>query len=100
MELDGDGVGGGEGGGGGGAAVPLAAGAITDLQVVTRETAPRSCVVVDIVIVVCTVTHSCTCTNQSQQSLSARLGYHYYSPVTSVVILTEQHTDARNPGLL
>ena len=61
MELDSDGVGGGEGGGGGGAAVALAAGAITDLQVVTRETPIRqSCV--DTGIVVCTVTHSCTYT--------------------------------------
>ena len=53
MELDSDGVGGGEGGGGGGAAVALAAGAITDLQVVTRDTPTQSCVD--------TVTHSCTC---------------------------------------
>ena len=41
-ELDSDGVGGGEGGGGGGAAVVLDAGAITDLQVVTRETPVHS----------------------------------------------------------
>ena len=55
MKLDSDGVGGGEGGGGGGAAVALAAGAITDLQVVTRETPTQSCVV-------CTVTNSSTYT--------------------------------------
>ena len=53
MKLDSDGVGGGEGGGGGGAAVALGAGAITDLQEVSRETPTQSCVD--------TVTHSGTC---------------------------------------
>ena len=66
VKLDSDGVGGGEGGGGGGAAVALAAGAITDLQVVTRETPIRqSCV--DTGIVVCTVTHSCTYAQESAE---------------------------------
>ena len=66
MELDSDGVGGGEGGGGGGAGVALAAGAITDLQVAT-STPVHSMSCVDTGIVVCTVTHSCTCTHPESE---------------------------------
>ena len=53
VKLDSDGVGGGEGGGDGGAAVVLASGAITDLQVVTRTSA-----------------HSCTYTQTESASLA------------------------------
>ena len=62
MQLYGDGVSSGEGVGGGGAAVALAAGAITDLQVVTRETPVYS--------QSCVVTHSCTYT-QPESAIAA-----------------------------